>query len=413
MKSIIIFLFISITLSGQTVSRISLSLDEAIKTALNRNIEIVKSRHASDAARGKFWSSISLPQPVLSLSHEFVPIGKGLSSFQERTLEINQSMEFPTNIFLKGSRSNYEIKITENEMDKTSVEVSSRVKKQYIDVLIKDKKRILAEDNLKIAKDFVEKAELKHKSGEGTKLELITAKMQMKEAGISLESARNELVYSKNELLAQLNTKEYIGQEIILTDSLSFVPLELKYEELLAEAQINSMDLKKSGNQLSIASINKTLAWSSLLPNLSVSYYKQAQPDNNNFYGFSFGVSVPIWFLFDQRGQIQESNANYLIAEEEIKNKKNALELNLKNAYVSFNYEQAQIKSYVYELLPQAEEIFNLARLSYNSGEINYVEFLQARQNLISIRSNYFNSLSNYYTSLSQLENAVGKLIHQ
>jgi outer membrane protein, heavy metal efflux system len=412
MKSIILFLFISVSIYGQTVQgRISLSLDEALNIALKKNFEMVKSQGAIDAAKGRFWTSISLPQPTVSLSHEFVPVSKGLADFQERTLEISQSMEFPTNIFLKGSRSNYELKVTENEMDKTSIEISSRVKRQYKEVLINEKKSALAEDNLKITKDFVDKAELKQKSGEGTKLELITAKMQLKEAAIALESAKNELSFSKNELLSLLNTKEYNGQELILTDSLSFSPLELKYDELLADAQQNSSDLKKFGNMLSIASINKTLAWSSLLPNLSVSYLKQAIPGNNDFYGFSFGVSVPVWFMFDQRGQVQESSANYLIAEEEIKSRKNSLELNLRNAFISFNYGQSQIKSYLYEMLPQAEEIFNLAKLSYNSGEINYVEYLQAKQNLISIRNNYFNSLSNYYSSLSQLENAVGKLI--
>jgi cobalt-zinc-cadmium efflux system outer membrane protein len=168
--------------------------------------------------------------------------------------------------------------------------------------------------------------------------------------------------------------------------------------------------LKKTNNLLEVASLNKTLAWSSLLPNLNFSYYKQALPESNNFYGVSFGISLPVWFFLDQRGQIQETSANYSIAQEEIKTAKKSVEINLKNAYSSFCYEQEQIKLYMNELLLQAEEVFKLARYSYNQGEINYVEFLQAKQTLISVNSNYLNSLSGYYTSLSSLEKAVSKL---
>ena len=232
-------------------------------------------------------------------------------------------------------------------MDKTKIEILSSVKKSYRNALIKDKKRILAEDNLRIAKDFAEKAGLKQKAGEGTRLELITANMQFNEASINLESVKNEFNSSKNELLILLNTNELNSRDLALSDTLTFVPVELKYDDLLSEALLNSASIKKSGNLLEIASINKTLAWSSLLPNLNFSYYKQAQADNHDFYGFSFGLSVPIWFMFDQRGQIEESAANHSIALAEIKNTKNSLELNLKNAFFSFTYEQAQIKTYI------------------------------------------------------------------
>jgi len=281
----------------------------------------------------------------------------------------------------------------------------------YNRALLKSKISQIAEDNYKIAKDFYDKAEARRNAGEGTKLESITAKMQLSEAGVTVESAKKEYFASLNELLLVLNKKEFSGQSVILTDSIRFTYLNLKLDDLLQEANINNASYKKSLNQVNIASLNKSLAWSGLLPNLSFSYYKQATDETNDYYGFSFGISLPLWFLFEQRGQIEESSANYTIAKEESKSVKNSIELNLKTAYTAFVYEQEQIKVYMNDLLPQSEEVFKLAKLSYDSGEIYYVEFLQAKQNLLATRNNYFNSLYSYYTTLSSLEIAVGKLI--
>ncbi len=412
MKGIFIILFLSYSLYGQTaVVKPGLTMDQALMAALGKNFEIVKSKSYVDAARGHFWSSISLPKPTISLSHEFVPDGRPLSAFQERTFEINQSLEFPTNYFLKGHQAGYAIKDAENEVNRNILEISSKVKLFYRQALIKKKSLDLAEENYKIAKAFLEKAELKQKAGEGTRLESVTASMQLNEALSGLETAKKEMQNSYNELIALLNSKEITNVHPELTDTLKFEPLNANFDDLLADAVINNNDLKKSSNNVNIASVNKSLAWSSLLPDLNISYYRQALPESSSFYGFSFGISVPVWFLFDQRGQIQESAANYSIAQEELKAVRNQLELKLRSAFTSFSYEQAQIMHYTGQLIPQAEEIFKLAKASYDSGEINYVEFLQAKQSLIGIKNNYFNSLSSYYSSLSVLETAIGKLM--
>jgi len=412
MKSFIIIILISIPVLGQSdATKLPLSLEQAVQAALANNPGISRAIKTVAAAKGKFWNSISLPQPELSLSHEFVPTGRPLSEFQEKTLEISQSMEFPTNIYFKGSRSNLEIKSSEIDYERSIIEVSSIVRKLYSQALIKEKELALTEDNLKIAKDFLDKAEIRQKAGEGTKLESITAKMQYNESAVNVEAAKKELGNSINDLLAYINSAGFAGRTIVLTDSLVFPESEIRYEDILKEAYRNNHLLRKSVNSVEIASINKTLAWSSILPNLEFSYMKQSVPGNNDFYGFSFGVSLPVWFLFDQRGQIQEAAANYSIAEDELKSGKNSLELNVKSAYSEFVYSAKQLSLYKEQLMPQAGEVFKLAKASYDSGEINYVEFLQAKQNLISIRINYYNALSNYYSSLSSLEILTGKLI--
>jgi outer membrane protein TolC len=159
--------------------------------------------------------------------------------------------------------------------------------------------------------------------------------------------------------------------------------------------------------------MDRTLAWSSFLPNLNASYYRQTVDGNSDFYGVSFGISLPLWFLFDQRGQIQEASANLNIAESDLQSLNNFISVNVKNAFLEMKNDERQIILHQTDILPQAEEVYRTALASYEAGDITYIEFLQARQTLISSRNEYVEELARYCTSLVKLEFAVGASINQ
>jgi outer membrane protein TolC len=135
---------------------------------------------------------------------------------------------------------------------------------------------------------------------------------------------------------------------------------------------------------------------------------KQARAGNKNYYGASFGISVPIWFMFEQRGKIQEASANLGIAEAGLRLVKDQVTLKIKSAFNDYENNLKQVSLYNNDILPQSEEIYRTALTSYDAGEISYIEFLQAQQTLINARSNYINILYNYNMSVTALEESVG-----
>ena len=115
--------------------------------------------------------------------------------------------------------------------------------------------------------------------------------------------------------------------------------------------------------------------------------------------------------MFDQRGKIQEASANQSISESELQLTKNEIALKLKNAFTDHENNLKQVKLYVNDILPQAEEIYRTAIKSYDAGELTYLEYLQAKQTLISSRNNYINALFNHYQSVFRIEEIVGQNI--
>jgi outer membrane protein TolC len=407
-------LFLSCWVTSFSQKAEQLSLHDAITIALKNNPQSLSALQQIDVERGRFWRGVSPPLPSVAVNYQYIPKGSNVKRFGERTVEISQSLDFPTNILLRGMQLSSKVSIAEAEHSATSIAIKSRVKIAYYDVLAKQKKIELAEENLSIADDFARKAEIRYNVGEATNLERLTANVQRTQVRNGLEVAQNDLKISLGELYYTLGRrKEDWSKAITLTDSLVYQPITETLEQLTESAFAINPQIKAASGRVSVASMDRILAWSSFLPNLNASYYRQTVDGNSDFYGVSFGISLPLWFLFDQRGQIQEASANLSIAESDLQSLNNFISVNVKNAYLEMKNDERQIILHQTDILPQAEEVYRTALASYEAGEITYIEFLQARQTLISTRNEYVEELARYSTSLAKLEFAVGASINQ
>ena len=408
----VLALFIS-KLNGQTeINR--LSLNEAIEIGVRQNPELIQATENINAAKGRFWKGISLPQPELELSLEFAPVNTSLSNYSERTFAISQSFEFPTNYFLKGNKYSKEEEIAFEQFLLKKYELVKQIKSAYFKVLADQSIVKYSEENLIISDDFYKKAQIRYNVGEGTNIEELTAKVQLSEAKNKLEIAKNNL----NTSLAELNYVLGYGNQnktssLLLTDSLIYTEHNLSLETVYQTAEETNPQIKEAELNNGIAGVEKTLAWSSLLPNFNFAYFKQSRDGDSGFYGASFGISVPLWFIMDQRGAIQEASANESISEALLQQTKNEIRLKLKNAYTSYINNQQQIKTYNDDILPQTEEVYRTAIKSYDAGELSYLEYMQVKQLVINARENYITALFNYNKSLFELEEIIGKNIYE
>lgn len=408
----VVFLLCFAQAFAQSTEKISLK--EAIEIALQNNPAVVGARRSVEAAQGRYWRGISPPPASVTLGYDYIPRGRGIKEYGERVVGISQSFDFPTTIALRGSSLSSEIDAAGTDALSTSLLITLQVKFAYYGVLAAQQKLKLAEENLGVAEDFAQKAGIRLNVGEGTNLEQLTAKVQRTQAQNAVEVAKNELRLATGELSFALGRgNEQLRKEFTLTDSLLYQPHTLLLESLIEQAHESNPQIQSAAFRLSAASANRTLAWSSILPSLSVSYSRQVQGTNSNLYGVAFGISLPIWFLLDQRGQVQEASAEHARTESEFIAKHNFVSLEVQNAYLEFKNDDRQVQLYNTDLLPQANEVYRVAATSYRAGEITYIEFLQARQTFIAARSTYIDALYHYNTAIARLENAVGRQFNQ
>jgi heavy metal efflux system protein len=413
-KTIVLFILVLLinNLNGQTKINHNLALNEAIEIGLRNNPEVKSATENISASKGRFCSGISLPQPEMNVSYEFAPVNSSLNNYSEKTIEVKQSFEFPTNYFLRGNRLSKEEEIAICKLSLTKRSVIRRIKNGYYKVLVKQFQIKSAEENLVISEDFFKKAEIKQNVGEGTNLERLTAKVQSTEAKNNLDIAKNELSTAFAELNYAMGfCKPSYDSDFVLKDSLFFEDHNINLEQVCNSLEENNPQIKIAELNDGIASVDKSLAWSSILPNINLAYLKQARDGDKGFYGASFGISIPLWFMSDQKGKIQEANANQSIRESELQLTRNDIALTLKSAINDHENNLKQVRLYVNDILPQAEEIFRTAIKSYEAGELSYIEYLQAKQTLINSRNNYITALFNHYQSIFLIEEIIGENI--
>ena len=350
----------------------------------------------------------------LSVTYDYVPAGNSIASFGERVFEISQSFDFPTTIALRGSALSSEVRAAEADARSISYVVRRQVTEAYYAVLARDQKLQLAEENLRIATDFAHKAAIRHTVGEGTSLERLTARVQQTQAQSDVESAKNELGKAVNALHFALGRGiEPSVREYKLIDTLAYRPHTYDLDSLVQRAYLSNAQLQAAAFRRDAASANRGIAWSALLPDFNASYALYRHETGAASYGVALGISVPIWFLLDQRGQIQEAAATHSIIEAQHASRRNFVNAEVRNAYLDVRNAERQVKLCQEELLPQAEEVHRVAASSYQAGESTYLEFLQARQTLISVRGTTIDALLNYQSALAHLEYAVGKPINE
>jgi outer membrane protein TolC len=395
-------------LSGQPVKE-DLSLKAALEIGLRNNPEIKASFEKIRAARGGFFSAISPPSLEISTAKEYIPTDQGLSKYGEKSITFSQSLEFPTNYFLRGSKSTKDLEIARQEFLVAKIGLISKIKSAYFNALALEEHLEIAEENCAIAQDFVGKSEIRFNVGEGTNLERLTAKVQFTQAENNRATYKNHLSSALGELNFVLGFGMSEAKHYHLTDTLGFDSFNLSLGSLAEKTAESNPSLKVNSLRVDAAVIERSLAWSSLFPNLGMEFFKQKiRDDAVGYYGVSLGFSFPIWFLLDQRGEILETSAKVQSAQFDQSVANNTVYLKTLSAFNELKNEENQVTFYQKEILPQAEEIFRAASRSYEAGEVNYIEFLQAQKTMIDSRSNYIDALLSYNLSIVSIEEAIG-----
>lgn len=389
----------------------SLSLEEAVKIGLKNNPLIKAAEENISASKARHLSGTSLPQPEIGFDDQWIPSISKAGITGEKTLSISQSFEFPTVYFLKGDKFTKAEKIALYKLNSVQRSVISQIKSSYYKILVKQYLIKSAEENLKISEDFYKKAEIRLNVGEGTNLEKLTAKVQFSEARIKLDAIKIEL----SSAFAELNNSIGINNQqsnstFNLSDSLTFIDYKIDTQQLNKIIDETNPDIKIAELNSEISTIEKSIAWQSLFPNFDLAYFRQSR-EGSNFNGFSAKFSIPLWFMFDQTGKVDEAKANIAISNAELQSLRNELAMKLQTSVNNYENNIKQVKLYIDEIIPQAEEIFTTASKSYDAGEITYLEYLQAKQTLVSSRFNYVNVLSDHFQSLFAIEDIIGQNI--
>ncbi|MCF8423501.1 MAG: CusA/CzcA family heavy metal efflux RND transporter [Bacteroidia bacterium] len=405
-KSIITGILFFGIVFNQANAQTTISLQAAIDTALKNNLTIKHEKLKSDYHRKIIKTSASIP-----LANVIGEYGQMNSYYTDNAFSISQSFNFPT-VYVNQKRllseewKNAVISITLKE-----VETKKMVRQIFFTFIYLLEKEKLLLKNDSIYSSFLEKANLRLAKGESNILEKTTAESQRGNIAIQLKQLQQDIAI----------TQLQFG--IILNSTTSFLPVELNKKLNLEVSSDSSLInqhplLKMMEQQKKLATINRKLEKSKLLPDFSIGYNNMTMNgigSDNKTYNYStrfqsvqVGLGIPLFFGA-QKAKISATKVNQSISENSYLIEKNSLQNQFQSIISQYQTNLETVSYYEKTALKNAKLINGTADKQFINGEINYLDWVMLTNQAINIESNYLDAVKNLNETIIQINYLITK----
>lgn len=420
---------------GESFSQQLLSLQDAVKIALENNfsINIAKNKSIIADNDANIGNAGFLPNLDATGSYSKSQSDTKQEYFDGRTIDRTgaKSTNLSAGISLNWTVfdgfemfGNLDLLKELNRIGKASYK--SEIENNVADVidnyfnLIREKQVLdVIKETIRISEERVRIAESKKDVGSGSKFDLRQAQVDLNEDRSTL--LKEELTYEQlkvmlNQLLGRdVNTDFDVEDTIIVNENLN-------YDELKNSALQKNSELFIAERNLELAEINISLARSELYPRISLSGgYNYLNSESgagfiktNKNYSLNYGVtaSLNLFNGLNTRRKIENalvesdnSRLNYEMI-------KNSIEANLLNVYKKYLNSIKLIKLEEENLII-AEESVDIALERLKLGNITPLEFRETQRKLIDVKSRLVSAQYEAKTAETELLRLSGLLIRE
>jgi len=387
----------------------ALSLEQCVALALRENPLFLSSLEQYKACLARIHQAKALPQPSLDFDSDLQPNIFNFKDSGESYFGISQTVEFPGKRQVRGKIASRESDEILSEIDLLKLDITFQVKQAFYGLLLAQEKIKYAQQDLELSQDFLEKAELKHAAGDVAKAEVLRARVEASKAANALRVAQNEKRLAAAMLNFLLGRKKYEPIEIRGEIKRPFVTLDI--EELRQRAFSFRPEIKRINFALEREALKKKQGYLSYLPNFDIGISQHRLVGKQKTWDFTVSLPIPIFFWQPKKGEIAEAEANIESFKREADHLKNAISLEVEEAFTNASTASNQIKLFEEEILAQAEEVYNMFLFSFQEGEIGGIELIEARRTLLEARKAYADALYNYNLTIAALEKSVGQTL--
>lgn len=364
-----------------------LTLDAAIRMALENNPALQASSARVDATAGRANQAGKWSNPELELSAEDWPVsgGRGYSN-SKQTIGIVQSLPFPGKKSLDRKIGGATVKRSEAELTLRQTEVAREVKAAFYRVLASENLLEVSRQLLTVAESSAATAQKRVDAGAAAYQEQLRAEVQMEQLRAELAGSERELVSAQKFFATLLGRPELSRARLIGTLVESTIP---SLTEEAAQIQLaEHPSLVAARANLDQAKLELRRARLEPYPDVKVgvSGGRIGETDESII---QLGFSLPLPIFDHGKGRIQEAQANVRVAEAELHAVQQQLQREWTNAQNRYCTAAEQVAAYHDRILPQADEALRLVRIGFEQGKFGFIDLADTQRTTAEVRRAY------------------------
>ncbi|MBQ7159794.1 MAG: TolC family protein [Treponema sp.] len=403
--------------SFEKMEKITLSVDDAVKMALEKNISVQRGQitlNAAERAKAHSWNSIS---PTANVSGGLsIPDGIGDSespSNYTASVTGTLSLSFSPNLFtsIQAARIAYETGRLTFEQACSKVELN--VRKTYYGLLYEQENINLQRRNLQTAKEQYEQNLAKYNQGRMSELDVLSAETNYKAKEPDVESA---YVTFLNDLETFI---QLIGMEkrcfIEFTGSLDDVPTDK--EVTLQNVEVNSPTVASLKKQLESASSAILAArFNAYAPSISATWQhglsttpnKSSDVTNNGSIRLTATIPLDGVLPWSTRADtVEKAKDTIKDLELQLADAEKTLKVDTESGLRKIRQSQSAIKAKQANVV-LAQRTYEMTQQAYNRGTKDLLSLQNANDKLLSAQASLKSEQRNLMNAVLELENTIG-----
>jgi outer membrane protein TolC len=384
-----------------------LTLDEAIKIALENNPDIIASDASVDMMKAKVRSTKSILYPQVEFRF-IIPFIE-----RESRISVDQLIWdfWRTPSLIKSSKAQLESSRFDKSVTQEDVILDTKV--AYYTVLAQ-KHIVEAAEKMVIENEKrLEQIESLFEAGRISKIEVTKAKVNLGNARLNLITGKNNLETAKMRLAMAIGIEGDFNYE--LEDMLEYKSVDINLERAIDTAlerrpELRSLNAKEVGVRADLLASRYNLFFPQVI--WRTAYRFEGEGATGPDFIAGIGIRFPIFKGLSDLAGVNESSARLRRLEAEIESMKRQIASEVKQRYLDLKFAEESIKV-TEESKTSAEENLELARERYRLGRGSAVELAEAESLVAQTTANHFKAIYNYKIAVAQLERAIGEKIEE
>jgi cobalt-zinc-cadmium efflux system outer membrane protein len=391
--------------SGQSVEpdrAKALTLEEAVRVALESNPGLRASGAWVDAAAGRAHQAKKWTNPELGLNAEDWPVSNGHGfSDAKQTIGIVQTLPYPGKKSLDKQIGGAGVKVSEAELAVRRTEVVRDVKAGFARVLASERLAEVSNELVAVAESSAATARKRVDAGAAGYQEQLRAEVQLEQARSELADFERGLAVARQAFATVLGRPELRdarlsgtlaeGANLALLEAHGEVVIDKHPSAAAARAEVERAELEQRRARLEPYPDVKA----------AVSGGRIGETDQSII---QLGFSVPLPVLDSSKGKKDEARANVNAAEAELASVRQQLQREWANAQKRYRTAAEQVSNYRERLLPKATEALRLVRTGFEEGKFGFIDLVDTQRTAAEARLAYQQKLLEMNIAQAELE---------
>jgi cobalt-zinc-cadmium efflux system outer membrane protein len=392
---------------GQPQPETVLTLENSIRRVLKIAPETRSAQALVSAREGALQQAGAWPNPQIELRVDD-KIGKNDGAGGNELTQFAFSQPLPLSGRLGDQKAiaGAELEAARAERRYQQLRLEAQVARRYHTLQLATDRLRLAEQRLQLADELQEVGRRREQAGELSRLERLRLDLIRESAQQILDKTEGETNEALSQFRAYLSLTPETPPRLTPLEPFDAFPALAQWQADLP----NHAVLLAAQHRLTAARSAMDLARAERLPDPTLRLFRERDYLNGrtqDVTGIGIGISVPLW---DRRtGRQSEARGQMLLEQSKLQVLERDLASRLQQSYLHLNHLVGQGKHFKVRVLEPAQQVFDLTRKAYASGEVKILSLIDANNTYFDARERYMELLQEAWLEAAELRLAAGR----